>query len=101
MGLLRQESFTIRKIAPENTAQDATIKETKHNEIEKFPSTTINTVEDDGLARNLMFPSCFDCLDDMLIFSLFRGDIDIQERGYHYGIGKQVEVKVQVRSCAK
>ena len=41
-------------------------------------------------------PSCFDFMDDILLFSLFRQAHVYNDRGYKYGASEQVKVKVLV-----
>ena len=41
-------------------------------------------------------PSCFDFMDDILLFSLFRQAHVYNDRGYKYGASEQVKVKVMV-----
>ena len=48
------------------------------------------------ISRICVGPSCLDFLDDILLFSLFRDTIVFNDKGYNYGAGEQVEVKVSV-----
>lgn len=41
-------------------------------------------------------PSCFDFMDDILLFSMFRHAPVYNDRGYKYGATEQVKVKVMV-----
>lgn len=41
-------------------------------------------------------PDCFDCFDDMLLFSLFRETPVFHEKGYKYGKAEHIEVTILV-----
>ena len=47
-------------------------------------------------------PDCFDFLDDLLLFCLFRRTTVLREKGYGYGKAEYVKVIVMVRtSCCR
>lgn len=62
-----------------------------------FNGTHVETTKRNIFFRNFLMPlGCFDCLDDILLFSLFRDDADLERTGFHFNGGEQVEVEVKV-----
>jgi hypothetical protein len=102
MGLIQQyDPYLVLydKIANEDgySVYSTTKSELKHESDFSQELVAETTQEDNSVARILVGPSCFDCLDDILLFSFFRDATVYDDRGYQYGIGKHIEVKVKVR----
>jgi hypothetical protein len=93
MGVVRtQQQYNVRQISPEDGHHGQKRKATTQYETDVFAKSAVGKTEN----SSLMSPGCFDLLDDLLLFSLFRDDADLEEKGYHYGFGEQVEIKVKV-----
>jgi hypothetical protein len=97
MGVvLTQQQYNVRQISPEDGDDRHQRKAITQYEADVFAQLAGGKTKTNIFSHNLMSPGCFDFLDDILLFSLFRDDADLEERGYHYGFGDQVEIKVKV-----
>ena len=61
-------------------------------------SKSIVLKETKHVAEIVVGPDCFDCFDDLLLFSIFRRTPVFHEKGYEYGGGEHIEVKILVIS---
>lgn len=69
----------------------------QHPKTKKIELTVSPDAMDDGaIAEICTGADVFDCMDDCLLFSLFRNTTVLHEKGYNYGKGELIEVKVTV-----
>lgn len=69
------------------------VDDTRHTNM----SMVVNGKLENTVSNICVGPNCFDILDDILLFSIFRDTLVLQHKGYNYGASEQIEVKVHVR----
>jgi len=57
-------------------------------------------MDENAVADIYVEPDCFNCLDDLLLFSIFRKTRVLYAKGYNYGKPEQIEIQIKVTSAA-
>lgn len=77
-----------RRAATRNTSDS---RKAQYDDVDNAPHERRTNMEEIFVS-----PDCFDFLDDLLLFSLFRHTTVLREKGYGYGRAEHVKVIVMV-----
>jgi hypothetical protein len=94
MGVPDLHNFEVRKVlAHDHEMADL---ERRKGKYKRQNSKAVVVGETNDVAEICVGPDCFDCFDDLLLFSIFRETTVYHEKGYKYGKAEHIEVKILV-----